>query len=284
MATFYNQATLSYNDTVTNSNVTTGELIEALEAEKNAISTSYRIGESVAYAISIVNSSASPISNITVTDNLGAISEAGSATVYPLDYIDGTLRFYVNGALTATPTVTSGAPLVISGITIPAGANAIIIYEARVNSAAPGAAGSVITNTAVISGDTLGENITVSSSIPVRDEASLTIAKAICPDTVTDNSEITYTFIIQNSGNAEADASANVSVSDTFNPVLTNISVSIDGDPLPTTAYTYDETSGVFATVPGQITVPGATYSVNPTTGDQVITPGVAILKIVGTV
>lgn len=283
MATFYNQATLSYNDTVTNSNVTSGELLEALNAAKAAISASYSIGESVAYSVSIVNSSAAPITNVTVTDNLGAISYGGT-TVYPLDYVAGTLRLYVNGAIATTPTVTATAPLTVSGITIPAGANAILLYEARANSAAPGAIGSTITNTAVISGDALAEDITVSATVPVGEEASLTIAKAICPDTVTDNSEITYTFIIQNSGNAEADAGANVSVSDTFTPVLSNISVTLNGTPLAATAYTYDEATGVFTTLPGQITVPGATYSINPTTGEQSVTPGVAILKIVGTV
>ena len=283
MATFYNQASLSYNGTVTNSNVTSGELIEALEAVKAAISTTYSIGDTVAYAVSIVNSSTAAISGITVTDNLGAITD-GATTVYPLDYVSGSLKLYVNGILSATPTVTSTEPLVISGMTVPAGANAILLYEATANTSAPGAVGSVITNTAVISGETLTEDITVTATVPVREETILTIAKAICPDTVTDNGEITYTFVIQNSGNSEADATANVSVSDTFNPILSNISVTLDGTPLPATSYTYDEATGAFTTLPGAITVPAATYTTDPATGAQSITPGVAVLKIVGTV
>ena len=283
MATFYNQASLSYNGTVTNSNVTQGELIEALEAVKAAISTTYSIGDTVAYAISIVNSSNAAIGGITLTDNLGAITDGGT-TVYPLDYVDGSLKLYVNGILSATPTVTSTEPLVISGITVPAGANAILLYEATANTSAPGAIGSVITNTAVISAETLAEDITVSATVPVREETILTIAKAICPDTVTDNGEITYTFVIQNSGNAEADAAANVSVSYTFNPILNNISVTLDGAPLAATSYTYDEATGAFTTLPGAITVPAATYTTDPVTGAQSITPGVAVLKIVGTV
>ena len=283
MATFYNQASLSYNGTVTNSNVTSGELIEALEAVKTAISTTYSIGDTVAYAVSIVNSSTAAISGITVTDNLGAITD-GATTVYPLDYVSGSLKLYVNGILSATPTVTSTEPLVISGITVPAGANAILLYEATANTSAPGAVGSVITNTAVISGETLTEDITVTATVPVREETILTIAKAICPDTVTDNGEITYTFFIQNSGNSEADATANVSVSDTFNPILSNISVTLDGAPLAATSYTYDEATGAFTTLPGAITVPAATYTTDPATGVQSVTPGVAVLKIVGTV
>ena len=284
MATFYNQATLSYNGTVTNSNVTTGELIEALEATKTAISTAYAIGDSVVYAISIVNSSTAPITDVTLTDDLGAITTAGGVTVYPLDYVDGSLNLYVNGIISTAPAVTTTEPLVISGITVPAGANAVLLYEARANTSAPGVAGSTITNTAVISGASLTESITITSTVPVREEASLTIAKAICPDTVTDNGEITYTFVIQNSGNAEADAAANVSVSDTFNPVLNNIVVTLDGTTLAATDYTYDEATGTFATIPGVITVPAATYATDSATGVQSITPGVAVLKIVGTV
>ena len=47
--------------------------------------------------------------------------------------------------------------------------------------------------------------------------------------------------------------------------------------------YTYDETTGQFATIAGQITIPAATYAQDPTSGAWVITPGVGILKITGT-
>ena len=38
MATFYNQATLSYNGTVASSNITSGEILEVLSVEKSAVS------------------------------------------------------------------------------------------------------------------------------------------------------------------------------------------------------------------------------------------------------
>ena len=58
MATFYNQAILSYNNSVTNSNIVTGELLEVLTAAKTAVQGSYRVGDDVTYVISIVNSGA----------------------------------------------------------------------------------------------------------------------------------------------------------------------------------------------------------------------------------
>ena len=147
------------------------------------------------------------------------------------------------------------------------------------NGFAPLAAGSEITNT-VTSGD---ESAT--ATVGVREEAELTIAKAICPAVISDNGELTYTFVIQNSGNLAADVAENVTVTDIFNPALSGITVTLDGAPLALgTGYTYDETTGAFSTVPGVITVPAATYTQNPTTGAITTTPGVAVLTVNGTI
>lgn len=47
MAIFYNQATLSYNGNVVNSNITVGELLEVLSITKTAVSANYRAGGNV---------------------------------------------------------------------------------------------------------------------------------------------------------------------------------------------------------------------------------------------
>ncbi len=280
MATFTNQATLSYNGTTTNSNVTTGELIEVLSATKTAVSTSYSANDGVAYVISILNSGTTPITDLTLTDNLGAYG-VGTELVYPLDYNDGSLRFFVDGALQPTPTVTSGPPLTVTGIDIPAGANGILIYEATTNNFAPLAEGSSIVNTATITGGGINDPISVSATVDAETTTSLTIAKAICPDTVTDNGLLTYTFIIQNSGNAPATAEAGIVITDVFNPILNNISVTLNS--LPFTSYAYNEATGEFATAEGAVTVPAATYT-QSATGEIITTPGVAVLRISGTV
>lgn len=49
MAIFYNQATLSYNDTVTNSNIVTGEITETLTVTKTALTPTYTAGDTVTY-------------------------------------------------------------------------------------------------------------------------------------------------------------------------------------------------------------------------------------------
>lgn len=283
MATFYNQATLSFNGRLTNSNITEGELIDSISATKTAISSTYGADSRVVYVINILNSGTTAINGLTVTDNLGEYT-VGGTNVFPLEYIDGSIRFFVNGALQAAPTVNAGPPLVISGINIPAGANASIIYEARTNEFAPLGAGATITNTATVGGECIPE-ITVSATVSAENDTRLSIAKAICPEVITDNGELTYTFIIQNTGSAPAVATDDVIVTDTFNPILNPISVTYNGTPWTEGVnYTYSETTGEFATLPGQITVPAATYTQDSETGIITETPGVAIITVTGTV
>ncbi|MBE6564190.1 MAG: hypothetical protein E7655_02790 [Ruminococcaceae bacterium] len=284
MATFTNQATLSYNNTVTTSNITTGEIVEVLSASKTAVVDTYAIGDSVTYVISLVNAGTAPFTGLTVTDSLGSYP-LDTANVTPLDYVDGSLLYYVNGALQTTPAVTAGPPLVISGITVPAGGNATLVYQATVNRFAPPAAGGTITNEAVISGDSLSTPITVTETVGALSQPLLTISKSLSPTTVSENGQITYTFVIQNSGSREALATDDLTVSDTFAPILENIAVTLNGQPLSEgVQYTYDETTGEFVTIPGQITVPAATFTQDPVTGVWTTSPGVSVLTVTGTV
>ena len=47
MAQFTNQATLSYNGSVVNSNVAVGEILEALSAQKTAVRETYVAGDTI---------------------------------------------------------------------------------------------------------------------------------------------------------------------------------------------------------------------------------------------
>jgi len=284
MAIFTNQATLSYNNTVTNSNIATGEILEVLSASKTAVSESYSAGGDVTYVISILNSGPTPLSAIQVEDNLGAYT-VENETFVPLSYLDGSARLFINGVLQGAPNVTQGESLIVSGINIPAGGNAILLYEASINSFAPLSEGSVITNTAEISGNGITTPIRASFSLPVSAGATLSITKSISPAVVTENSRVTYTFVIQNTGNTPADASENAFITDTFNPILSDLVVTFNGQIWTEgTNYNYNDATGLFTTVPGQITVPAATFQQNPATGVWETTPGTATLVVVGTI
>jgi len=282
MATFYNQATLSFRGRLTNSNITSGELRDTLAMTKTALSSSYTSGGNIVYAINI-NNSGSAISGATVTDDLGGYN-VGTNTVYPLEYVEGSVRLFVGGIESTAPSVTAGPPLSFTGIDIPANTNVQIYYETSLNSFAPLAEGSSITNTAVLNiGATAAA--TATATVTSDSDAELTIAKAICPAVVVDDGQLTYTFVIQNTGNTATLATDDVIVTDVFDPILSGISVTFNGEPWEEgTNYTYDETSGTFATIAGQITVPAATYTQNPDTGVITTSPGVAVITVSGTV
>lgn len=283
MASFTNFATLSYNGGTTNSNTVTGELLETLTAAKTAATPAYTAGENVTYAVSLVNTGTAPLTGVTVTDDLGRYA-VGANTVYPLAYVDGSVKYYVNGVLQAAPTVTAGPPLTVTGLSIPAGGNAVLLYETRVTNVAPLASGDSITNTATVTGGGLTAPITAQATVETANAADLGITKSLSPTTVTENGQITYTFVISNSGNTEAAAADNVVVTDTFNPILRDIAVTYNGTAWTEgTNYTYNAATGVFATLPGQITVPAASYSQNAD-GTFTVTPGTATLAITGTV
>ena len=284
MATFQNQATLTYAGNVTTSNVVTGDLQQAVSAAKYALGETYTQGEVLTYVISLVNSGTTPLTDLTVTDNLGAYTLGGN-TLVPLDYVEGSLAYYVGGARQVTPVVTSTDPLTITGVSVPANGDAFLVYQARVNEFASPAVGAVITNTATISGTGLPAPIEAQETVTPLSEAFLTIGKTLNPTTVSEGDRLTYTFVIQNFGNTPVVATDNATVTDTFDPILTDLVVTFNGVTWTEgVEYTYDETTGVFATVPSNITVPAATYTQNPATGAWTVVPGVRTLVVTGTV
>ena len=278
MAIFTNQATLVYNGGSANSNIAVGEILEVLSADKTAVEGSYAPGELVTYVITIRNTGTAAFTGLTVTDDLGGGANA------PLTYEAGTALYFVNGVLQAAPTVTAGPPLVFTGITVPGNGDAVIVYQARANSfAAPGVDGT-ITNTVTITGGGLTAPVTTTETVIAAVGPDLSITKTITPAQVADNGRVTYTFLIQNSGNQPITADDVATVTDTFDPILTDLAVTLNGTVLAEgTGYTYNAATGQFDTVPGVITVPAATYTQTPD-GQYATTPGIATLTVTGTI
>ena len=285
MATFTNQATLTYNNTRTLSNVTTGQLVEQLTVEKTSLQQTYSAGDRITYVLSLINSGVTDDTALTVTDDLGAFTPTGQTEqIYPLTYDAGSLLVRVNGAPQTSAQVSSEQPLTVTGITVPAGGNVLIAYSAQVNGSAPLESGSTVTNTATVSGETLAEPLTAENTISVNEAPYLTIEKSLSPLSVTSNQSITYTFVISNYGNTAADAAATVSVTDTVAPALSGLTATYNGTAWTEgTQYTYSEASGVFTSGPGAITVPAATFETQPD-GTVTAVPGTATLILEGTV
>lgn len=284
MAIFSNQATLTYNGNSTNSNIAYGEILDVLVATKTAVEGAYSPGQIVTYVVTLRNTGTAALTGLTVTDDLGGYAFNGT-TVYPLTYEAGTIAQFTNGVPQAAPAVVAGPPLVISGITVPAGGDVVLVYQAQANEYANPVAGGTIDNTVTVTGDGLSAPITATETVTVETQPALTISKSITPAQVVDNDRVTYTFVIQNSGNEPVVATDNASITDTFDPILTALAVTFDGVAWTQgVQYNYDETTGLFTTVPGQILVPAATYVQDPVTGAYTATPGIATLVVTGTI
>lgn len=284
MAIFSNQATLTYNGSTTNSNIAYGEILDVLVATKTSVEGTYAPGQTVTYAVTLRNTGTATLTGLTVTDDLGSYIFNGT-TVYPLTYENGSATMFTNGVPQAAPTVVAGPPLVFSDITVPAGGDVVLVYQAQANSFANPSADGAIDNTVTVTGDGLSAAVSASETVNAELEPALTISKSITPTQVVDNDRVTYTFTIQNSGNQPVAATDNAAVTDTFDPILTALTVTFDGATWTQGAeYTYNETTGLFTTVPGEILVPAATYTQDPVTGEYTASPGIATLVVTGTI
>lgn len=286
MATFYNQATLSYNGNVTGSNITTGEIVGVISANKNATTDSYNSNGNVTYVVNIINSGNTDFTNLTVTDNLGEYTtEAFPTGLVPLNYIADSVSYYVNGIKQTDPTVSEEQPLTVEGINVPANGNAAVIYTVRTNPFAPLGEDAQITNTATITGDGIITPVTAEAVVTHSDDANLAISKSLDPAVVPENGTITYTFNIQNYGSTPVATTDDVIFRDTFNPILNIASVTFNGTQwVLNTDYSYSTTSGDFQSLDGKITVPAATYTQDTATGAWAIQPGTSTLVITGTI
>jgi len=199
-------------------------------------------------------------------------------TLYPLTFV-GPVLYYVNGVPNANIVPTQTTPTLILTIpSIPAFGNATLVYEVNVNQYAPlGVQDSIINRVAIT--ELVG--ITATATIFTEDIPQLAITKSISPNPIIDNQTATYTFIIENYGNT---ASTDVVLTDTFNPIISNVAVSADGTPLVlNTDYTYNGGTGLLTTIAGSLTVPAGTIA-QDASGVVTVTPGAITVVVTGTV
>lgn len=282
MAAFTNQATLTYNGNTTTSNITVGEIVEVLSATKTPLVNTYTQDGRVTYTVSLINSGNTAFTDLTFSDNLGSYTSTTGDAV-PLTYVTDSAKVYVNGVLATPVTITGTNPLTITGITVPANGNVLVVYETIANEFAPPVTGGTINNTASFTSPALTNPVTAQATVTADTAPVLSISKTLSPTSVTENGQITYTFIIQNRGNTATTAADNVVITDTFNPILNPIAVTINGSQADPADYQYNATTGLFQTNTGAITILAATYTTNPD-GSYAVTPGVTTVTVTGTV
>ena len=281
-----NQANIAYNygnaSGVAVSNIATTTLVDPISADKKSVSSTYRLGETVTYVISVQNNGNTPLTGITATDNLGSYTTGAYTTVTPLTYANNA-SLYIGGVYAGPIAgVTDANSVTFTIPTLAAGANALIIFNANVNNFAPLAGGSTIVNTVMISGTGISTPVMAYSTILVENYANLSILKEMSPNPIADGDTITYTFTIHNYGNTPA---TDVVLTDRFDPEPSSITVMADGQVIPSSNYMY--TDGLLTLPSGtgySLTVPAASISQNPTTGVVTVSPGTLVITVSGTI
>lgn len=275
---FTNQAQLSYQNTVVVSNTVTGEIADVLAMNKTVIEDAYTVGGRLTYVVNLINSGSVALSDLTLSDDLGA----GSGTTVPLTYVEGSAHYFINGIPQPDPAVTTETGLTISPVTVPAGGNTTVIYDVCANEFASPEVGATLTNTVTASGDGTVP-VTAAATVDVNEAPHLAITKSLSPVTVTGSGTVTYSFLIENTGNLAAGEADNLVLTDVFAPALSGIAVTYQGAPMPASGYSYDEGTGAFMTTAGALSVPAATFVQNED-GTWSTTPGSITLTITGTI
>ena len=282
MATIINQASLTYTYGTTTASVLSNPaetvLTAPLSVEKRVLETAYRAGEELTYLVSLQNEGETALSDVVITDDLGAFTPAGAAaSVVPLTYA-GPAELFIDGVFseTLTPDL-SEAGVTFTIPALPAGANALLIYKAQVNEYAPLDAGSEIINTVSVEAS---EPLTASATVPVDSYADVTVEKEMSPNPIADGGVLTSTFTIENFGNTEA---TGLVLTDAFPVSLDNVAVTVNGAPVADFTFENDT-----LTLPGStqttLTVPAATFTRSETTGAVTIEPGVMTVVVTGTI
>ncbi len=277
-----NQANVSYQyglETATaSSNVASTVLQSPIGVVKSSLAANYSFGEEITYQIGVTNSGSTALTNVTVTDNLGAYALTGGTTVRPLTYVGPATLFISNGSITPITPTAQGNDLVFTIPAIPAEESALISYVASINEFAPLGEADAITNTASVSAAGIADAQTADYTLPASASANLTVTKTMSPNPVLDGDNITYTFILRNFGNQEA---TNISLTDQFLPAPTITDVTSNGTAV--TNYTYNGGLFTYPSPTGTVSVPAATITQDATTGVVTVTPGELIITVTGT-
>ena len=190
-------------------------------------------------------------------------------------YIDGVFSSEIPGTETLA-SVTFRIP------SLAPGSNALVVYHATVNEYAPLTPDATVTNTVNVTAPSVTAPISDANTITVENYAEIVILKEMSPDPVSDGDLLTYTFTISNTGNIPA---TDVILTDAFNPAPENITVTVNGQTVAATDYTYE--NGLLTLPTGnnyEMTVPAATVTQDPVTGINTVTPGTLLITVTGTI
>ena len=262
------------------SNTAATTLQETLSISKSSLGCTYSPGNDIFYIITISNNNSAAVMSVKISDDLGTYC-LGAVSISPLTYA-GPAELYIDGAFQCElePKIYKNK-IVFTVDEIPCHSNAMIIYKAVPNCAAPLELDSVIENTASLTSKCLAETIKASNVVKIANKAEVKIVKSMAPNPVLAGEKLTYTFFLYNYGNTEA---TNVVLTDKFGPAPLTVCVAVNGAEVPFKDYTYINDT---LTMPAfgsrmALTIPAAKFKQDPLTGVVTTEPGCATITVTG--
>ena len=284
MAILNNQASVTYTYTgarapeTRNSNVANTTLIEdySFVVSKQSLQTGFVPGENITYNITITNDGVNPLTNFTITDDLGR----GTSTTSPLTYVISSARLIVNDIVSLiNPTVIDPLTFLIPA-TLNSGESLNIFYVAEVDETLAQDISSITNSITATATDTTSTNTyteTAEQTITRVNDASLVIVKQSNQTVINSGDNLDYTISISNQGSLPA---TDVVITDTLPEGFTinNISITQNG-----TTYNYSPSEYTVDALTNTLTLPNSTG--RPITIDGFVSgvDNTAIITVSGT-
>ena len=260
MAILNNQANVTYTYTgarapeTRTSNVANTTLIEdySFIINKQALQTGFVPGENITFIVTITNDGVNPLTNFTITDDLGR----GTGTSSPLTYLLNSARLIVNDTTSIiNPTTTDPLSFTISTV-LASGESLNLVYVAEVNETIAQNIDTITNSVSASATSTTGTNPvteTTSNTISRVNDASLVIIKQSNQSIINSGDNLDYTITVSNQGTL---AATDVVITDTLPEGFTvnNISITQNG-----TTYNYAPSEYTINPTTNTLTLPNAT-------------------------
>lgn len=259
MAIINNQANVTFSYTGArapesrNSNVSNTTLIEeySLVVTKQSLQQGFTPGENITFNINVVNDGANPLTNFTISDNLGLV--AGSSI--PLNYVLNSARLISDDTIT-TINPTSVSPLEFNvPLTLEVGEAFNIVYVAQVVENLAQDVLNIVNTATLTATDINGANPiteTASNTLLRTNDADLVITKQANKSVINSNDTLDYILSISNRGVLDA---TDVVVTDILPEGFTVNSISISQNG---TTYNYNASEYTIDSSTNTLTLPNA--------------------------
>lgn len=283
MGKFVNQTQLTFGNNIIKSNIVEGEILEALIGNKVTLTDQYLFDSVITYFINLTNNSERDISSINIEDNLATYT-INNNEYTPLDYIDGSSKLFINGKEEQNLDIVKNKHNVIfKNITLKKNQTITLVYQGKINSYAPLGENNIIINKAKINYPNMTDSLVLESQLCYSNKANIKLEKSIDKTVYKIGEKIKHVIKILNYGINDLSLINNLTIKETFSPIIKNIEVTYNGVKWTNGVnYSYNSTSGNFITLSNQIALFKAKITKNENTNQYNLIPSFATLIIEG--